>query len=84
MVEDNDFERWMKISEWRGKTVQALEDINKELSEIKEELKGNNNKIDILSNKLSDAQLKLNIKVAAIGGTTGLVVSLLLFVLTGM
>ena len=39
MAERNDTERWIKLAEWRGKTYQALVDINKESEEHKEKLK---------------------------------------------
>ena len=46
---DNDLDRWMKFAEWRGRTVQALEGINNELTGIKKDIndiKNQNNKRD--------------------------------------
>ena len=81
MTVDGDYNEYdLKLSEWRGYVVRALEDINKELQEIKCDQKFIDEKIDGVNSKLTGMQLK----VAAIGGTTGLIVSLLLFVLTGM
>jgi SMC interacting uncharacterized protein involved in chromosome segregation len=67
-----------KTVEWRGYTLRALEDISKELNEVKEELKSCNTKIDGLNNKITGIQ----IKVAAIGGTSGIIASVILFLLT--
>jgi hypothetical protein len=66
-----------KITEWRGYTLRALEDISRELAETKGEIKQCNDKIDKLNSRLTGVQ----IKVAAIGGTSGLIVSILLYVL---
>jgi hypothetical protein len=73
-----------KITEWRGYTLRALEDISKELTETKEGVKACNIKIDVVNteinkklDKLDDRLTGLYIKVAAIGGTMGLIVSLI-------
>jgi hypothetical protein len=86
-MEDTQFKD--KTTEWRGYTLRALEDINKELNEIKEELKSSNIKMDELNTRLAVAQDKLNnrittikVQVAAIGGTAGIISSVLLFLLT--
>jgi predicted nucleic acid-binding Zn-ribbon protein len=87
MDEDGQFKD--KTTEWRGYTLRALEDINKELAEIKEELKLSNSKMEELNVRLAAAQDKLNsritaikVQVAAIGGTAGIISSVLLYLLT--
>ena len=73
-----DFERWEKISEWRGYTLKALEDVNYELKEIKSEIRITNDKID----KVNDKMTVMQIKVAAIGGTSGILASIVLWLIT--
>jgi hypothetical protein len=66
MPDKSDYNEWdMKVSEWRGYTLKALEDMNKELSSVQIELKGINEKLT-----------GMRLKVAAIGGTTGLIVTI--------
>jgi len=66
MADRTDFNDWdMKVSEWRGYTLKALEDMNKELGAMQQ-------KLDKIDEKLTG----MRIKVAAIGGTTGLIVAL--------
>ena len=77
-MEDGNGQFKDKTVEWRGYTLRALEDISKELNEVKEELKSCNIKLDGLNNKITGIQ----IKVAAIGGTSGIITSIVLFVLT--
>lgn len=36
---NDDFDRWIKLAEWRGETVRALEDIDNQLIEIKVDIK---------------------------------------------
>lgn len=74
MPENNNIERWMKLSEWRGKTVQALEDMNKELNEIKGDIKEMNKKLDKINGRITNIQ----VKVAGIGGTIAIISSLIL------
>lgn len=36
----NDYDKWdMKVAEWRGYTLKALEDLNDNIIELKEEIK---------------------------------------------
>jgi len=67
----------LKQMEWRGYTVKALEDMNNELKEIKHELKDTNKKIDRLNNALGRVQ----IKVAGIGATVAILVSIILHIM---
>jgi tetrahydromethanopterin S-methyltransferase subunit G len=79
MVE-KEFNEWdMKLSEWRGYVVRALEDSNKELLEIKENLKVMEEKLDKANGRLTGMQ----IKVAGIGSVSGLLVTLITLVITG-
>jgi len=80
-MESKNFDDWdMKQAEWRGYVVRALEDTNSELKGIKESIQSCEDKIDSFNDRLTGIQ----IKVAAIGGTTGLIISLLFYVITGM
>jgi len=76
MVSEDEFDRWMKVSEWRGKTYQALEDIGRELSEIKKEIKDCKKEIRGNTRRLTGIQ----IKVASIGGVVSLIVTILVSV----
>ena len=64
----------MKTAEFRGYTLKALEDISKEITECKNAIKENTTRIEILGQRLSALQSK----VAGIGATAGLVVSIVL------
>ena len=68
----------MKMSEWRGYVVRALEDTNKELKEIKDNLSNCEDKIDHLNSRLTNIQ----VKVATIGGTSGVITSIVLWLIT--
>ena len=67
---EKEFNEWdMKLSEWRGYVVRALEDSNKELIEIKENLKvmeETNVKIDkiVLDKKIPKEQFKKKIDLS--------------------
>lgn len=74
--EDDQFKD--KTTEWRGYTLRALEDINKELSEVKLEIQICNNKIDELNSRITGIQ----VKVAGIGAVSGILASIVLWVIT--
>ena len=74
-----DFDRWMKISEFVGETNNAIKEVNKELIEIKENIIKVDAKIDKVNEKLSDMKLK----VVGIGSVSGLLVTLVTLVITG-
>jgi len=62
----------MKTAEFRGYTLKALEDITKEICEMKIEIKETNTHIEKLNTRLSALQAK----VAGIGATAGLIASI--------
>lgn len=64
-MSDN-IERWMKIAEWRGKTYQALEDINDELKEIKQDIKD-----------VKKQNIKRDIRTAEIAGGIAVIIVVL-------
>jgi len=64
----------MKLSEWRGYVVRALEDLNKEMIDIKSNQKCIEDKIDKLDTRLTNLQ----IKVAGISATVTIIVSLVM------
>lgn len=76
---NNDFKG--TVREWRGYTVRALEDIDNELKDIKnnnrEDFERINRKIDKMNNRITNMQMK----VAAIGGTVGIISALITTVL---
>lgn len=75
---NKDFDEYdMKLAEWRGYVVRALEDSNTELKEIKENQKNIEAKIDKVNNRLTGVQ----IKVSALGATVAIIVSLILNVM---
>ena len=66
MADKTDYDEWdMKVSEWRGYTLKALEDMNKEFGIMQTKLE-----------EIDDKLTGMRIKVAAIGGTTGLIVTI--------
>lgn len=75
-MEESEFKD--KTTEWRGYTLRALEDINKELAELKEEIRTTNTKLDSLSNSLN----LLQVKVAGIGAVSGIIASIILWLIT--
>jgi len=76
MATDEEFERWMKLSEWRGKTVRALEDIDNELNSIGNKLNNMNKKIDKVDDKLTNQSIKVGIVSGTLGLISGLIVSI--------
>ena len=71
-MNDKDFTDYdLKLAEWRGYTVRTLVDMNENIKEL-------NIKVD----KMNDNLTNLKIKVAMIGGTSGLIVSIIMFLLT--
>jgi len=64
MPENNNFT--IKTAEWRGYTLKALEDIDKDLVEIKGEIKTINSRVT-----------NMEIKMASIGGIVSLLVTIL-------
>ena len=64
----------MKTAEFRGYTIRALEEINRELIECKNAIKENTSRIEKLNNKISLMQGK----IAGIGAVAGVVASLVL------
>lgn len=81
-LKNEDFK--MKIAEWRGYVLRALEDIDKELVEqsntlstFKEEVNGRFDKVDAKIEQVDDKVNDLFIKVAALGGTAGVITGLI-------
>lgn len=78
MLEKMDYTDWdIKLSEWRGYVLRALEDSNKELKDIKESIELCESKIDKVNNRLTGVQ----IKVGALGATVAIIVSITLNVI---
>jgi len=81
MSEPKTFDDWdMEMSKWRGYVVRALEDGNVELKEVKESINLLNEKIDKLNNRLTGIQ----IKVAGISATSGIIASIVLWLITNI
>lgn len=79
MTEEKTFDDWdMEMSKWRGYVVRALEDSNTELKEIKSMIKGCDDKIEKFNSRLN----MLEIKVAGIGAVSGIVASIILWLIT--
>jgi len=72
-MSNSDFDRWMKIAEWRGESVRALEDIEKELKEIKMDIK-----------KIREHNRDRDWKTAYIAGGMAIIVSIITLVLSFM
>ena len=68
----------MKLAEWRGHVLASIEAMNKENTQLREEVKLLGGKIDALSLRLT----ALQVKVAAIGGTAGIITSIVLWIIT--
>lgn len=61
----------MKTAEFRGYTLKALEDLTREISELKTEAKETNKRMEKLNSRLSALQGK----VAGIGAVAGVIAS---------
>jgi len=68
----------IKLAEWRGSTVRALTDINDEMKDMHVDIK----ELDIKVDRINENLTNLRIKVAAIGGASGLIGSLILWLIT--
>jgi predicted sulfurtransferase len=74
-----DYDEWdMKIAEWRGHVLASMEGLNKEISQLREDIKENTE----VTNKLNSRLTGIEIKVATIGGVSGIITSLVLWILT--
>ena len=71
-----EFERWEKISEWRGHTVATLEAINSELKDLKSEISNLNDKVDDINNKLTAQTIKIGVTGGVMGLIAGTVISI--------
>ena len=78
MVEKDFNEYDMKLAEWRGHVLASIEAMNKENTQLREEVKLLGGKIDDLSLRLTAIQ----VKVAALGGTAGIITSIVLWIIT--
>jgi len=78
MVEKDFNEYDMKLAEWRGHVLASIEAMNKENTQLREEVKLLGGKIDALSLRLTAIQ----VKVAALGGTAGIITSIVLWIIT--
>ena len=78
MVEKDFNEYDMKLAEWRGHVLASIEAMNKENTQLREEVKLLGGKIDALSLRLTAIQ----VKVAALGGTAGIITSIVLLIIT--
>ena len=79
MLETNELERWMKISEFVGETNHAIKEVNNELIEIKDNII----KLDMKMDKVNERLTNMQLKVASIGSISGLLVTLVTLVITG-
>jgi len=68
---NNDFR--MKMTEWRGYVIRALEDLDQEMKEVKKSQIALGKKIDKINSKLTG----LLIKTAAMSGTIGAIAGFL-------
>jgi len=62
----------IKQAEWRGYALRALEDMNKEIKEMKEQSRRIEKKIDKVNAKLTNTQ----IKIAGLSGTISIIVTI--------
>jgi len=68
-----EFDKWdLKQAEWRGYALRALEDMNGEMKEIKEDINNIEKKLDKLNSRLTNTQVKL----ATLAGTVSLIVTI--------
>ena len=75
-MESRSYDEWdMKVAEWRGHVLGSIDGLNKEVSQLREDIKEYGAKID----KLDDRLTNLQVKVAGIGAISGLVVSIIGF-----
>ena len=73
-ITNSDFK--MKTAEFRGYTIKALEDIDKDTYEIKERCHELDKKLDKLNDKMTNISIKVGIMSGTISFTIGLIISL--------
>ena len=79
MSDEKVYNDWdMEISKWRGYVVRALEDITKEQEETNQRINIMNDKLDKMDSRLTGLQ----VKIAGIGGVSGLIVSIIMILLS--
>jgi len=67
----NNYTEWdMKIAQWRGETLKALEDLNKDIDEIKTDVKD-----------IKKRMVGVQIKAAGLGGSIGLICGLIVSII---
>ena len=74
----NDINKALKEAEWRGYTLKALEDMNSELKEIKEDQKDFQRELNIKIEKLNTRLTNVQIKVAGAASVLALIVSIVM------
>lgn len=74
MALNDELQRALKEAEWRGYTLKALEDINRELIEIKDDVKQVNKRIEKLNIRLTNVQIKM----AGTAATLAFIVSIVM------
>ena len=78
----------MKVAEWRGWTLKALKDIDKSIRDLRETIRVMDSKIDKVNKRLDDKfnaldnkLMNMRLKVASIGGLSGLIIAFIVTVL---
>jgi len=79
---NNDFDKWdMKVAEWRGYTLRALEDLNGDVQHLKKSCDNMEKKLENIENKLTNQTIKIGITSGIIGLFAGLIVSVMVNIL---
>lgn len=65
------------MTEWRGYVVRALEDVDKSIKIISDQQKEISIKIDELKDKFNNEMTNTRIKVATLGGASGVITALI-------
>ena len=74
----NSFDEWdMKMSEWRGYTLKALEDINDEMKILKKACDKMDKKLEKIDGKITRQTIKVGITSGIMGLIAGLIISIL-------
>ena len=78
----DDYSKWdMKIAEWRGYTLKALEDMNDEIRYLKKSCKDMDDKLERIEEKLNKQSIGVGVTAGVVGIFAGMIVSLIVNVI---
>lgn len=83
--DNNNFERWLKLAEFRGRTIEALTNVDKEINSLRLDMTTQcgtlSNKLDKLTVAINKRMNRVEVKVAGIAGAVSIIVTLIALVI---